>query len=376
MNKIRFLIKDLWLMAGIVLILFMAAEFACFLAVVLHRPDMPLAELPLYKDFKAARSYWAEVGESWKGLLYEPYHLWRRQKFSGRYVNINENGIRFTYYNADPAIKGVKKIFMFGGSTLWGTGAPDRQTIPSYLAKILNGGSGRYYVRNYGETGFVSTQELNRLISEVKRGDIPDVAIFYDGINDASCGAGELFALNSPSYHGYMNDRFKLMFKRSKIVNLQEILKATYIYRAVDHVRFKLNPHPEWPWQKAPEREKTEAARLAAKYWLDNYRIASAVGREYGFKVIFLLQPNIYTGRKILQGYEAEMLEFRQDNQTAVYADIRGMIKLGGYPGVYDITDVFESVSEPVYVDWAHTGPLGNYYVADRISKILEDHDY
>ena len=40
-------------------------------------------------------------------------------------------------------------------------------------------------VRNYGETGWVSTQELIKLMLELKRtGRKPDLVIFYDGAND------------------------------------------------------------------------------------------------------------------------------------------------------------------------------------------------
>ena len=80
----------------------------------------------------------------------------------------------------------AKTIFMFGGSTLWGTGSPDRNTIPSELQALLGP---EYDIYNFGETGYVSTQELNYLLHRLSLGDIPDTVIFYDGVNDGYAGA-------------------------------------------------------------------------------------------------------------------------------------------------------------------------------------------
>ncbi len=67
---------------------------------------------------------------------------------------------------------------MFGGSTLWGTGVKDEHTIPSFLQSFLGKD---YDVYNYGETGYVSMQELNYLLHMLAKGNIPEAVIFYDG---------------------------------------------------------------------------------------------------------------------------------------------------------------------------------------------------
>lgn len=37
---------------------------------------------------------------------------------------------------------------------------------------------------NYGENAYVSTQGLIHLILLLESGDVPDMVIFYDGVND------------------------------------------------------------------------------------------------------------------------------------------------------------------------------------------------
>ncbi|MER3445854.1 MAG: hypothetical protein C4291_03015 [Candidatus Dadabacteria bacterium] len=73
---------------------------------------------------------------------------------------------------------------MFGGSTMWGTEARDDFTIPSILSKKLWRRGIRCDIVNFSGSGYVSTQEVIALLIELQRGNIPNLVIFYDGIND------------------------------------------------------------------------------------------------------------------------------------------------------------------------------------------------
>ena len=54
---------------------------------------------------------------------------------------------------------------MLGGSSLWGFGARDDQTIPSLLARKLHERGLKVEIKNLSELGYVSTQELIGLIA-------------------------------------------------------------------------------------------------------------------------------------------------------------------------------------------------------------------
>ncbi|KAA3624676.1 MAG: hypothetical protein DWQ08_10135, partial [Proteobacteria bacterium] len=115
------------------------------------------ALLPAYADADYdPAELWKEI---WVGtnvwLAYEPYTVWSRKPVAGRYVNVRENGRRVTTGNSsDPD---ALSVWVFGGSTTWGMGVPDGDTIPSLLARRFNESDIPTNVRNYGETGFVST---------------------------------------------------------------------------------------------------------------------------------------------------------------------------------------------------------------------------
>ena len=141
--------------------------------------------LPVYENYINNSEFWNEhIQAAWTTSHFEPYYHWRRGGFDGKYTKVSNGGVRHTVTTG--TIKDAKKIFMFGGSTLWGTGSKDEHTIPSFLQSMLGK---RYKLYNYGETGYVSTQELNYLLYQLAKGNIPDAVIFYDGVNDGYAGA-------------------------------------------------------------------------------------------------------------------------------------------------------------------------------------------
>lgn len=119
---------------------------------------------------------------------YEPWLQFRVIDFNSKYVNIS--GFKrksipeeFINPNSDDTID----VFFFGGSTMYGYNATDKETIPSqfidiYKSKYPQGKSIR--VHNYGVPYYYSKQELmllTRLITEGKR---PNIVAFLDGLND------------------------------------------------------------------------------------------------------------------------------------------------------------------------------------------------
>ena len=142
-------------------------------------PDLRVSS-PVYKNFRGKEKLWEEFSNN--ESRFAPYYCWRTKSLSGEFINISSEGIRKTVKNS---AKGAKKVFLFGGSTAWGIGAPDDSTIPSIMNKRLGKD---YNIINFGESGYVSTQELNYLLERLTNNDIPDLVVFYDGINDIYAG--------------------------------------------------------------------------------------------------------------------------------------------------------------------------------------------
>src|SRR5262245_53510985 len=144
--------------------------------------DLLRAHTSYYASQAWARQYWREFSLS-RPQQFRPYVIWRRAPFKGQFININQDGIRLTPGTACSADS--YKVFAFGGSTMWGTGSPDWGTIPAYLQADFSAlRAGPVCVMNFGETAFVSTQDVIELIMQLQSGNVPDLVIFYDGVND------------------------------------------------------------------------------------------------------------------------------------------------------------------------------------------------
>src|SRR5215813_15469576 len=180
--------RDIWIVLGIALAMFVAIEMVvslCFYIRDFWRP--PAANFRIkadtYSDSQWASKYYKEIEEIEKGrtLRWQPYVYWRRTPRRGQYINIGSDGLRNTINvstseGASPPIK----VFMFGGSTMWGLGAGDDSTIPSIFAEEAKNKGINCEVVNFGQYAYVSTQEVIELTLQLQKGNIPDIVIFYD----------------------------------------------------------------------------------------------------------------------------------------------------------------------------------------------------
>jgi hypothetical protein len=116
-----------------------------------------------------------------------------------RFVNVNASGIRS---NGTPAAPLDGAIWFMGGSTTFGFGVADNETIPAALEARL----GRP-VLNLGVAGHSSLHE-NRLLSHYLRvGLRPSTVVFLNGVNeicDVDLAEEELAGLVALYQRGYM----------------------------------------------------------------------------------------------------------------------------------------------------------------------------
>ncbi|TMB98392.1 MAG: SGNH/GDSL hydrolase family protein [Chloroflexi bacterium] len=188
-NRVLDAVRTLWITIGLAFLLFLPIEGtyrvakAVWRSVIatphLNSPNATAAWYPQYEREFAASAV----------MRWEPYVQWRRAPFQGRYINVDSLGLRRTVQSR-AARDGCHSVFLFGGSTMWGTGQRDAQTIPSLLSRQLEArGLADARLINFGETGYVFTQEVVTLILELRSGARPQVVVFYDGLNDVTSAA-------------------------------------------------------------------------------------------------------------------------------------------------------------------------------------------
>ena len=321
-------------------------------------------------------------------IVYEPYTIWDRRYYPGDLINIDFGGFRRTTNNSDA--EDALEVWVFGGSTAWGEGAPDDATIPSHLARLMNAWGVDTRVKNLGERGYVSTQEVVFLYRELQAGRRPDVVVFYDGINDAAA------ASNWPEIPGShvslhrIRDRFQ--FGEVSSERRRDFVRSLGIYKGSRIVLDRLEARERSARLRQDDADIDTTPRFldanfrflagqAVDVWLANHALVTALGDEFGFASLFALQPSLWTEGKPLHISEkrilAEHLDIRaMTHIMATRAEMSAIVEErrrdGALPSnVHNLAEALSTVEEPVYIDYVHTSGPGYRIVAEALFERL-----
>ena len=359
----------LWRVVGISLLLLIACDFLlrallpadgrgsrAGVAIDRHRADafdgVDFVE-PLFREYHDS-----------KEMAWTPYLYWRRPRFDGEYVRVGEGGRRHTW--SSPGHSRAPRIFVFGGSTIWGAGARDDYTIPSLLAKELHERGVNVQVSNFGESGYVSTQNLLSLLLELRSGNLPDVVVFYDGANDlfAAIQAGHA---GTPQNEDNRHREFNLSKHRGKLAAL--MLRKSFV--GIDRFATWLRRDEE---ASSSEIETDALAAEVVSLYTRNLQIAEALSRRFGFATLYYWQPSVFS-KSQRTPYEDSLVASRSARERALFAragqGVAGSRELAMIDGFEDLSNAFDDTSAPVFFDFIHVSEAGNAVLAEAIGADL-----
>ena len=291
------------------------------------------------------------------------------------HINVDDDGLRVTTpISSEPS---ALKIFMFGGSTLWGTGVRDGFTIPSLVARDLQRNGVLATVTNFGETGYVSTQERIALERELIRGRRPDLVIFYDGINDTYTAFQQRVAgLPQNEYNRVREFNLLTSNRRPDLVQnaLRDVLRGLSIKRFLDQLRPMLGAGPGARssvseavplGSSAPDEA---LARQILQIYAGNLEIAKTLGRHYDFDLLPYWQPTVLDKPQLTPYESACRTEMAP--MEPLYRRTYDLVRKGHFEKTYGLRDVslvFAETRIPVFVDFFHLDETGNEMVAKII---------
>ncbi len=323
--------------------------------------------LPYYRQQEWSDQYWPEFYQYVTLEVrnrYVPFALWRGVPFRGETININEAGIRQTPGAA--CGNDSYNVFVFGGSNIWGDGAPDWLTIPADLQAGLAATMNQpVCVVNFGQLGYVSTQEMIALQLELAQGNIPDVVIFYDGVNEALQG----YATGNAQAHKLLPSFTTVFDKPSG----GDWLTRSRLYQIVQGAITPPTPMVNYQTLKV---DKDELAEALSQNYLHNYRMIRALAQEYKFEFYLFWQPVIYATHKQLSD-EEQLMKLAEDALHPGFAELcvalyeRIEAAAAPYPRLYNLTGIFDDKAGTIFGDFIHTTPEGNQYIADEIMKVI-----
>jgi len=358
MNTMMRWIRDAWLIVGVTLLLVLLLDRA-LLALIPEQGQLPQVvpgasavarrDAAAYGQANWVDDYYREHRQA-RSLRWEPYVYWRRQAFVGKQINIDAAGHRQTL----PLARGDDplEVWVFGGSTIWGTGVRDTHTIPSELARLLRQRGIDAEVTNLGESGYVSSQGLISLLRLLQAGQRPDLVVFYDGVND-------VFAALQSGQAGIPQNENERR-KDFRVTNGLDNYLAGFpaILEGVQRLAMR------WSGSTPLTAPEVLATRVIYAY-LVNVRAIRALGQSFGFTPVFFWQPSIFSRaqpdpdeRRIIDA----SLAYHRDLQRAADAEIRqrGPEKAG----VVSLSGLFDQQDDPVYLDFCHLSEAGNRQVA------------
>lgn len=358
--KKRTLLKDTLIIAAITLGLLVLLDTLARVGfwVYDNRPDYRI-EADAFETKAFAKSYFEEFDKA-NTVRWESYVYWRRNAFSGDFINIKDNGIRKT---ANPASEDTAalQLFMFGGSTLWGTGAADAGTIPSFVSKKFYDKGISVEVHNFGETGYASTQNLVMLIRLLQAGKRPDVVIFYDGVNDIYNALQRGIAAD-PSNEFNRIAEFNLTLERGR---LYRTAIRTFFSQGVIRLFRGFFADFDIP----EEHALLPLSNAIADVYFENITMANALADAYNFTAVYFWQPSVFT-KDGLTEFEKNELN-RQTHAQKLYdlanAEVLARVLTNEAEAFYDLTRAFDGKNEPFYIDFCHLSAAGNRIVAAEI---------
>ncbi len=299
--------------------------------------------------------------------VYDSYTQFKEPAYKSKYVNVSPVGFRVSKNQGQWPVSGNQlTIFMFGGSTTFGYGVSDDQTIPSHLQEFLGTRILRpVRVYNFGRCAYFSVQERIFLEKLILDGHIPDLVIFLDGLNDFVHVNGE---------PGYTPDLAKFMLERdvplSKRIALALPLAKPFLALPEDIDGKKASSTTN---REDVDRENS-LQRVIGRYRA-NKEIAESICRGFNITPLFVWQPIP------LYAYDRKYHIFSEFNYNEfaphVEPGFRLMAQVVKSESMGDdflwLGDMQQNLKEPVYVDAFHYNGKMSKLIAERIgTTVLE----
>jgi len=309
--------------------------------------------------------------ETWdRGLEYDPFTQFKERAHAGKWVNIDKNGFRLSKNNGSwPPDSKKFNIFLFGGSTTFGYGVTDDQTIASHLQVFLEGRSQRKVkVYNFGSCYFFSTQERTQFLNMLNQGVVPDVVIFIDGLNDVLNESGD------PTFTSALR---KLFDDQGPSVAVQSMLSEIPITRFVRSINSRIAlRHHEITERDIKSDTHVKMLAESLNRYSQNKRLIEAAARAYDVRVAFVWQP-IPSYNYHMRAYLSDPARaWWRDSAKLAYTMMATTVKNDPKNFAHDflwLADIQVQYTKSLYVDSFHYTDEFSNDIAGHIGRFVLD---
>lgn len=312
----------------------------------------------------------ALLKETWsRPFVYQPFTEFKERPFSGAYVHVSSEGYRQNESGLPwPPARDRFNVFVFGGSTTFGYGVTDNQTVPAHLERLLRERSPRgLAVYNFGVGYYYSSQERVLFEKLLVQGAVPDLAIFIDGFNEFNQAQDE--PEMTPDLRVFVDGPVRrsfaaLIFREWKTTSLSRFL-GTFRHACIG-----------W-WSRGRRSSSGPGAMPKAKLleiltrYERNQKMIEAIARANHVNVLFVWQPIPY------YQYDIRKHLFAGPNLNSDagngYAEAERLWRSrSGRDDFLWCADLQDSLEGILYIDNVHYSSRMSEELARRIERFLE----
>ena len=328
----------------------------------------------VYPDLDA-ESVHQLVRETWsRPYEYEPFTQFKERPYRGRFVNVSEAGFRLSRDQGPwPPDPENFNVFLFGGSTAFGYGVPDDETVASYLQGYLRESAApRACVYNFGRSSYISEQERVLLEELLVDGFVPNLAVFMDGLNEFAFPNGpvETQRLKAIFESGDGHAQRWAWIQALPMTRLAQHAHRLALARTHRHPgRDPRNAAPVAAIDDGKYHDSKMISGVIARYFANKTLIESAA-HAWGARVAFVWQPIP------LYKYDLSYHLFATDDFGSNFFARYGYLYMEDHirkepPGDDFLwcADIQEALHEPLYVDKVHYTARMSKLVASTIGE-------
>ena len=308
--------------------------------------------LPNYNDIEWAKQHFDDLADI--SITYRDKIVWKVDPYESRTITVEADGLRRVVQTqtSRPA-----ELLLFGGSSMWGFGTDDANTIPSLLAQFS-----LRHVESHAQPGNLTRQNLNTLVdryaTESPRTKINRTIVFYDGVNDvmAKCRTDDMgWGADEHSHGGNLSPL--AMFR-----------PALHLFAKVQDALDRRIFNTGYACDKDQARANT-IARSLVNDWIS----ADAIARQRGDRFLAVLQPVSFLSQTRLNhlNMNGEHWQEFAKQYHAVYPVIREYAN-EAFIEFYDLSEALD-VDEYVYIDLCHLSQNGNRLIASALNNLITD---
>ena len=303
---------------------------------------------------------------------------------------------------------GVYRIFMMGGSALYGLGAApgwppspmlkNSQNTDKVVENLLNRQLGpvtgkRFEVINAGLISYITVQHLMYILERIYLYQ-PDMIVFLDGANDFFSALKHYNHLDDFYYfYGIVPDQLnQRSFLFALYTMARSLAKHSYFFQIVER-KLQLALSNRAVVQKSRRRHRQQYKleqvnqvypTIARDSFLRTYKLIQELARIYGFKMLVILQPYVTfedPAQLSPQDRQVQKITIEKMKQSSEDPGWRPACRklLPGLFRQYDIPfrDLGqmagpETKHQRLYADYCHFTPAGAKRVGTLIAHILE----